>query len=194
MLSVDFYHVCFNGMTRDAQKTVDLFQGPITRTRTERMEDEHKGMAALFDKMLQNITWHKLEERRRLWRIQNLPIVQGANRGIQRSKLGRLCGFKIKRGIFFGPYLGGSRRRSCSTYEERIVTQPIVDGKSTLPSPIPFDGKLDILRNLKREELRKNPLIAFEKRQVPFVPSILKMSLEEEQNRNHNEGPSDLLM
>lgn len=50
-------------MTRDAQETVNLLRGPVTRARAKRMEEEYKEMEELFENMLENFTWHTLEER-----------------------------------------------------------------------------------------------------------------------------------
>ncbi|KAI5672485.1 hypothetical protein M9H77_12849 [Catharanthus roseus] len=50
------------GMIGDAQETVDLFQGLVTRAKAKRKEEEHKGMVAIFTKMIQNFTWHVVEE------------------------------------------------------------------------------------------------------------------------------------
>lgn len=61
MQSRPVYTSRLDGMTRDAQEMVDLFQGLVTRAMSRRRE-EHKGMAAIFEKMLQNFTWHVLEE------------------------------------------------------------------------------------------------------------------------------------
>lgn len=37
-------------------------QGPITRAKTKRREEEYKSEVALFEEMLQELAWHVLEE------------------------------------------------------------------------------------------------------------------------------------
>lgn len=51
-----------DGMTRDAKETVKLMQGPITRMKAKRIEEESKGEVTLFGRMLQDLAWHVLEE------------------------------------------------------------------------------------------------------------------------------------
>ncbi|KAI5669020.1 hypothetical protein M9H77_18873 [Catharanthus roseus] len=51
-------------MTRNVQETVELMQRPIMRAKAKRMEEEYKGEVALFEKMLQDLAWHVLEEQR----------------------------------------------------------------------------------------------------------------------------------
>ncbi|KAI5674118.1 hypothetical protein M9H77_14482 [Catharanthus roseus] len=53
-----------DSMTRGGQETVELMQGPITRAKAKRMEEEYKGEVALFETMLQDLAWHVLEEQR----------------------------------------------------------------------------------------------------------------------------------
>ncbi|KAI5648569.1 hypothetical protein M9H77_34574 [Catharanthus roseus] len=46
-----------DGMTRDVQKTVELLQDPVTGVMARRMEEEHQGKIAIFEKMIQDLAW-----------------------------------------------------------------------------------------------------------------------------------------
>ncbi|KAI5652908.1 hypothetical protein M9H77_30095 [Catharanthus roseus] len=46
-----------DSMTWDAQGTVQLLQGPVTRAMARRIEEEHRGKIAKFEKMIQDLAW-----------------------------------------------------------------------------------------------------------------------------------------
>lgn len=48
-------------MARNAQETVDLMRRPVTRSITRKIEEEDKGMVALFRKNIQDLAWNSLE-------------------------------------------------------------------------------------------------------------------------------------
>lgn len=42
-------------MTRDAQEMVELLQRPVAKAMARKMEKEHKGKLALFEKIIQDL-------------------------------------------------------------------------------------------------------------------------------------------
>ncbi|KAI5648911.1 hypothetical protein M9H77_34916 [Catharanthus roseus] len=44
-----------DGMTRDVQETIELLQGRVTRAIARRIEEEHRGKIAIFEKMIQDL-------------------------------------------------------------------------------------------------------------------------------------------
>ncbi|KAI5657996.1 hypothetical protein M9H77_26789 [Catharanthus roseus] len=51
-----------DGMTRKVQETVELLQGPVTRARARRMEEEHRGKIVKIKKMIQDLAWQVIED------------------------------------------------------------------------------------------------------------------------------------
>lgn len=48
-------------ITRDSQETVDLMRGSIIRAMAKKIEEENKGMVAMFENSFYELTWYELE-------------------------------------------------------------------------------------------------------------------------------------
>ncbi|KAI5653129.1 hypothetical protein M9H77_30316 [Catharanthus roseus] len=94
-----------DGMTRDAQGTIELLQGSVTKAIARRMEKEHRVKRAIFKMMIKVLALQVIggqEEDFR--RSKNLPILKCASGGIYRSKFGKFGGLKSKEEEFSIPY------------------------------------------------------------------------------------------
>ncbi|KAI5681644.1 hypothetical protein M9H77_02872 [Catharanthus roseus] len=93
-----------DGMTQDAQETVELLQGPITRAMTRRIEEEHRGKRVVFEKMIQDLAWQVIGAQEGALKEPRHLIFQVASGGSQRNKFERSQSFKTKQRRRLEPY------------------------------------------------------------------------------------------
>ncbi|KAI5672108.1 hypothetical protein M9H77_12472 [Catharanthus roseus] len=174
----------YSSMTQDAQEMIDLFQGPVKRAMAKSKEEEHKGMATIFEKMLQNFTWHVLEEQGEDFRgFKTFLLYKVQVEGSKEASLGGFVDSKSKEEGFLDLIAAG---RVHPTIHSWVLVE---EEKSSLNQPPTVGLFYRHLYGFGQEEIEMENLLRTVGRDLPSP-----MSYEEDQNRNNNEGPSDPLM
>ncbi|KAI5648853.1 hypothetical protein M9H77_34858 [Catharanthus roseus] len=92
-------------MTRKAQPTVELLQGPVTRAMARRMEEEHQGKIAGFKKMIRDVAWQVIGDQEEDFKRSKTFLWSSVQvKEFKEASLGRLEASKTKKGAISGPY------------------------------------------------------------------------------------------
>ncbi|KAI5661653.1 hypothetical protein M9H77_20976 [Catharanthus roseus] len=137
-----------NSITRDEQEIVELLQGPVTRAMPRRMEEEHRGKIAIFEKVIQDLAWQVIGEQRAFRGNMTLLFSKLQVKEAKGSSLEELDASKSKKKEGLDLNVGG---RIHPTFYSKVLFAEENIAKDLLPTP------LNTILNILNENLSEEP-------------------------------------